>query len=151
MVDSQVLHQEFDASVEGGLGELNGTNIVLGDCERYRASMYDIAESAAGWHDAVAARSQLSIDHAVLVDDARQVHLGNHFDDARAADARDAEAARDLGEARVIRPEVRADDLESGLQGGGIDSDPLDGTGRRALTATDLSAFESGAGRAGAG
>src|ERR1700730_8289809 len=139
-----MLHQQFDAGVQGSFGKLNGTHIVLGHRERYRASMHDIAESTAGLHDAVAARGELSIDYPVLVDDARQVHLGNDFDDSRAADAR--YAAGGGGEPGLIGPQVRADHLESGLQRSWIDPHALDRTGRGTLSATYLSAFESGSG-----
>ena len=68
--------------------------------------MQDIGESAAVRHDAVAARRQFAVDHAVLIDDAGQIHLGDHLDDARAADAGDAELGRRLREARLVRPEI---------------------------------------------
>ena len=101
VIGSHVLHQEFDAGIQGGLRELDGPHVVLGDLQGHRALMNDIAESPAGWHDAVAARGQLSIHDAILVDDAAQIHLGNHFDDSRAADAGDPDRGDGLRRSRA--------------------------------------------------
>ena len=56
-----------------------------------------------------------------------------------------------LGEARLVRPEVGADDLEARLEGRGVDAHPLDGAGRGPLAAGDLRALEGRAGRRGGG
>ena len=92
-----------------------------------------------------------AVDDAVLPDDAGEVHLRDHFDDARAADAGDAGRGGGLGEARLVRPQVAADDLEARLQRLRIDAHALDGARRRALAAADLRALEGRTGRARAG
>ena len=79
----------------------------------------DVAECAPVGDDAVAARGQLTVDDAVLIDDAGEVHLRDHFDDSRTADAGDAGGRRRLGKSRFVGPQIRADDLEARFEGCG--------------------------------
>ena len=58
---------------------------------RRAGSMQHVGEGSAVLDDARGARRQASVEHAVLIDDAGQVHLGDDLDDARAADAGDAD------------------------------------------------------------
>ena len=84
-----------------------------------------------------------------MQDDAGQVHFGKHFNDAGAANTRHTSSCRCLCKARIIRPQVTADDLETGLQGLRIDTHALNSSGSSTLPATDLGAFKSGPCRAG--
>ena len=118
---------------------------------RHVAAMQHIRERAVVGDDAIAARRDAPVDDAVLVDDAGEVHLRDDFDDAGAADARDAGLRRRVGESRVVRPEVAADHLVARLERHGIDAHALDRARRGALAAADLRAFERGPGRTRAG
>ncbi len=106
---------------------------------------------AAGLADARAARGERAVDDAVLRNDAGEVHLRHDLDDGRAADAGDAEPLGVGVEARLVRPQIRPDDLEARLERGGVDADALDGAGRGALAGRDLRALEGGACRRGGG
>ena len=110
--------------------------------------LQDVGESAAVGDDAVVAFGQPSVDDAVLVDDAGQVHLGDDFDDPRTANTRDAGPCRRGGECRVVGPQVAADHLVAWLERRGIDPHALDRARRGTLSAADLRAFERRAGRA---
>ena len=53
-----------------------------------------------------------------------------------------------LGEARLVRPEIAADDPEARLERLAVDAHALDGAWRGALAGADLGALEGGAGGA---
>ena len=57
------------------------------------------------------------------------------LDDARAADAGDVELGSDVGEARLVGPQIAADHLEPRLERVAVDPHPLDRPGGRALAA----------------
>ena len=99
-VDAEVVHQQRDARVQRRLRELDRAHVVLRDLHRHVAAVQHVGEGPAVGDDAVAARGERAVDHAVLRDDAREVHLGDDLDDAGAADAGDAGARRRRGEAR---------------------------------------------------
>ena len=80
-----------------------------------------------------------------------QEHLRDRLDDARAADAGDAEIRRRLREAGLVGPVIAADHLEARLEVQAVDAHAFDRARRRALAAGDLSALEGRAGRRGAG
>src|SRR6185437_13320159 len=145
------VHEQSDAGVKSGLGELDGAYVVLSDRQCLRALIDDIAKRAALRHDARTACGELSIDHTVLTDDAREEHLGNHFDDARAADPRDAGGLHGFLEPRLVGPQVGADDLEARLERRRVDPYALDRARRGALATADLCTLERRAGRARAG
>ena len=147
-LDAQFLHQQAHTRIQRRLRELDRTHIGLGDGERHRSPVEHIGESAVSGFDAITSRGEAAVDHTILVDDAGEVHLGDHLDDARPADARDTGRLRGLCKARVVRPEVAADDLEARLERHRIDAHALDGPGRRALAAADLRALKSRTGRA---
>src|SRR6478752_6098909 len=89
-VDLQLVHQQPDARVERGLGELDGSDIVLGDHDARAAGdplVQDVPRGAAVGDDARRARGERSVDHAVLGDDAGQEQLRDDLDDPRTADA----------------------------------------------------------------
>src|SRR3546814_8332048 len=113
--------------------------------------MQQVGESAPVGLHARAARRRGAVDGAVLGEDAGEVHLRQHLDDAGAADAGDAELPGLLREAFLVRPEIAADYFEARLQGLGVDAHALDGAGRGALAAGDLRTLEVRAGRRGAG
>ena len=60
-------------------------------------------------------------------------------------------AAVACGEARIVGPQIGADDFEARLEGLAVDAHAFDRSGRRALAAADLRALECGTRRAGAG
>src|SRR6185437_575924 len=139
---SESVHEQSDAGVKSGLGELDGAYVVLSDRQCLRALIDDIAKRAALRHDARTACGELSIDHTVLTDDAREEHLGNHFDDARAADPRDAGGLHGFLEPRLVGPQVGADDLEARLERRRVDPYALDRARRGALATADLCTLE---------
>src|SRR5882724_5236821 len=113
--------------------------------------MQQISEGAAILDDARRAHGQSAVEDAVLIDDAGEIHFRDDLDDAGSAHARDAGGRRRLVESRLVGPKVGAYHLESRLEGHAVDAHALDGSRRRALAATDLGAFERGAGGAGTG
>src|SRR3546814_8929097 len=74
--------------------------------------MQQVGESAPVGLHARAARRRCAVDGAVLGEDAGEVHLRQHLDDAGAADAGDAELPGLLREAFLVRPEIAADYFE---------------------------------------
>src|SRR5262249_44316448 len=122
--------------------ELNRPDIVLCYLQCNRALMHDVAEGPAGWHDPVAAGGELAVDDAFLVDDAAEIHLGDGFDDSRAADAGHARFGHGSSETRLMGPQVRADDLESRVQCLRFDAYAFDRSGSGTLTGTDLRSLE---------
>ena len=143
-VDPEPIHQQPHSGVERRLGELDGPDIVLRHPHFYVAPVQHVGERASVLDDPVAALRPLGADHAVLVDDPGEIHLGHDLDDARAADPRDL----GRGELGCVRPCVVPDDAEARLQGGRIDPDPLDGARCGPLAAAYLGAFERRAGGA---
>src|SRR5690606_11361218 len=98
------------------------------------AVMKQVGVGAAGGDDAVAARGERTIDDAILGQDAGEIHLGDGLDDARAADAGNAEPSRVGGEAVLVGPVLAADDAEARLERVRIDAYALDGARRGALS-----------------
>ena len=150
----EVIHQQPDARVERGLGQLDRPDVVLGHGDArpaVDALAEDVAEGPSIGDHARRARHERPVDDAVLGDDAREEELGDHLDDARAADAGHAQLVGRGREARFVRPQVRADDLEPRLERRGVDADALDRARRGALAAADLGALEGRPGRAGGG
>src|SRR5207245_1543911 len=86
-----------------------------------------------------------------LVDDAAQIHFRDDFDDARTADAGNTSPGDGCVEPWLVGPQVRADDLESGLQRDRIDTHAFDGARSCALTTADLRSLERRPCRARAG
>ena len=153
LVDRELVHQQPDARVERGLGQLDGPDVVLGDGDaragpRPVALVEDVAEGPTVGDDPRRACRQAAVDDAVLGDDAGQEHLGDDLDDARAADAGDAGLGDAGREGRLVRPGVHADDPEARLERLAVDPDALDGARRGALAAGDLGALEGRTGRA---
>ena len=90
----KLVHQQPRAGVERGLGELDGAHVALGDedARPSRAVVQQVGVGAALGDAAVAAGLLGGADQAGGVDDAGEPHLGDHLDDAGAADAGDAAA-----------------------------------------------------------
>ncbi len=101
--------------------------------------------------DSRAAFGKLPVDHAILANDACEIHLGDRFDDSRATYAGNTERLHRLCETRIIRPEIRADHAETDVERLAVDAHAFDGTSGSALAAADLGALEGRAGRARAG
>ena len=76
------------------------------------------------------------------------MELAHRLDDARPADAGDADGLDGFLEARLVRPQLAADDLDARHQGVAVDPHPLDGARRRALPVRDLRPLERGSGGA---
>ena len=89
-LDAQVVHEQPDAGIEGGLGELDGADVVLGHQDARRAVVQQVAEGPPIGDDARRAGGLPAVDDAVGRDHAGEVELGDDLDDARAADAGDA-------------------------------------------------------------
>ena len=119
---------------------------------RGAAVAQQIGEGAAVRQDARRFRGERAVDDAVLGDDAGQIHLGDHLDDARAADAGDAERLRPPRRSRARRTTCSTPmTLKRGSSVSGIDAHALDGAGGGALAAGDLGAFEGRPGGRGGG
>ena len=150
-VDPQLVHQEAHAGVQGGLGQLDGPHVGLGDGDAWCARdafVQDVAEGPAVGHDAWRACGRCAIDDPVLGDDAREVELRHDLDDPRPADPGDPGLGDPGLECRLVRPGVDADDPDARLQRLAIDPDAFDRTRRGALAAGDLGTLEGGAGGA---
>ena len=93
-------------------------------------------------NQAFACFGERAVNDAILADHAAQIHFGDGFDDARTAYARYAEGLDGLFKSGVVRPELGTDDAESHLERFGVDANPFDGAGRRALPAADLRPLE---------
>ena len=75
-LDAQLVHEQAHTRIQGGLAELDGANVVLGDRDAraaVRAVAQDVAEGAAVGHDPGGTRGERPIDDAVLGDDAREI------------------------------------------------------------------------------
>ena len=96
-LDAEPLHEQPDARRECRLGELDRAYVVLRDAECLRAlcSTYEYVRPR---RRSRAARGERAVDDTVAADDAGEVELGDHFDDARAADAGDAGGGGRRGE-----------------------------------------------------
>jgi hypothetical protein len=105
----EALHQQRDTGIQGGLGELDRAHVGLRDLQLHRAPVQDIGEGPAALDHAIRARREAPVDHAVLVDDARKIHLRDDFDDSRAAHAGDAGRGRRRFESGLVGPQVAAD------------------------------------------
>ena len=93
-LDAEVVHQQPDAGVQRGLRELDRADVVLGDGDARAAVdalVEDVAERPAVGDHARRPSRERAVDDAVLGDDAGEEQLGDDLDDARAADAGDAE------------------------------------------------------------
>ena len=141
----ELVHEQAGAGVEGGLGELDGAHVALGDED---VVVQAVGVGAALRDHAVGAGLLGGADEAGGVDEAGGAHLGDRLDDAGAADAGDAGVRREAG---VVGPGVDADDAVAGLLRHRVDLDALDGAGGGALAGGDLRALEGGAGGGGAG
>ena len=106
------------------------------------AAMQHIGPGAPVLDDPVGACSQCTVDHTIFRRNARQIHLRNDLDDARAADAGDTDILGRILETRLIGPLVDADHLEAGFERGRIDPHPLDGTRCGSLARRDFSALK---------
>ena len=110
-VASELVHQQPHPGVQGGLGQLDRADVVLGDDDARTAVgrlVQDVAERPAVGDDPRRPRRDRAVDDAVGGDDAGEVQLGDDLDDPRAADAGDAGAGRleRVGEVRA-RPTRR--------------------------------------------
>ena len=87
---------------------------------------------------AISAAAEVTINNTVHSDDACQIHLGHHFDNARATDAGNPMVLYSLGKAILIGPQVRANNFKARLQGLRVDANTLNGTCGCTLAATYL-------------
>ncbi len=110
--------QQARAGIERRLRQLDGADVVLRDLQlrlRRRRSRWKKVRPSA-WTRGLFAAMPPSITPS-CVEDAGQEHFRQRLDDARAADAGDAERPSVcLGEVRMVRPEIGADHLEARLQ-----------------------------------
>ena len=148
--DAEPLHEQPDAGEQRCLGQLDRAHVILVDAERLGAFVQHVGPGAPSGHDTRAARGHRAVDDAVLRDDTGEVQFGEHLDDARAADTGDAGGRGSGSETGIVRPQVRADDLEARLQRFTVDAHAFDGARCRTLAATDLRTFKGGARGAGA-
>ena len=138
-VAPELVHEQPDAGVQGGLGELDRPDVVLGDDDPRPAVgrlVEDVAERPAVGDDPRRPRRERAVDDAVGGDDAGEVQLGDDLDDPGAADAGDAGA----GGRRPRRRSSGSSDQAStpmtrnrGSSVVAVDAHALDGAGRGAL------------------
>ena len=94
----EVVHQQPDAGVERGLGELDRADVVLGDRDPRPAVgrlVQDVGERPAVGDDPRRPRGERAVDDAVGGDDAGEEQLGDDLDDPGAADAGDRRSSAD--------------------------------------------------------
>src|SRR5262249_58182555 len=108
-------------------GEVDGADVVLGDPQRRLAVAQQVGEGAAVGLDARRTRGHGAVDDAVLVDDAREIHLRQRLDDAGAAYASDADLLGRFGETRLVRPFLACDDADTRFERLAIHSHALHG------------------------
>src|ERR1700723_2749976 len=82
-LNAEPVHEQRDAGVQRRLRQLNRAHIVLRDLHLDRIgsrdrSMQNISERASVLDDSRRARGQAPVEHSVLVDDAGEIHLGDH-------------------------------------------------------------------------
>ena len=75
----QLVHQESEPGIERGLGQLDGTNIILGDRHGLRDT---IAEGPAILLNPGGNSGFPAINLTILGDDAGQIHLGDDLNNA---------------------------------------------------------------------
>ena len=141
--------------VKRRLGQLDGADVALRHRDqratRCRAVVQHVGMGAAFGDAARGAGLIGAADQAALIDKARHPHLGHGFDDARAADAGDAGFIGGGGKARIVGPQIGADDAEARFLGDGVNLDPLNRAGGGTLARGNLRAFKRRAGGRGTG
>ena len=83
-VDAELIHQQADPGIQRGLGELDGTDVVLGDDHARPARdpiVQDVARRPAIGDDPRGARRERPVHHAVLGDHAGEEQFGDDLDD----------------------------------------------------------------------
>ncbi len=125
-LDALLFHQQLYAGIKGGLGELNGTDIVLSNGNARLAVMQEIGEGASISDDARTPLGHRAINDAVLGDDAGKIHLRDYLDDRRATDPGDPSRLGGVLEVVLVGPFVDADDTELRLEGLRVDAHALD-------------------------
>ena len=150
-VDPHSLHEQPHAGIQSRLAQLNGTHIVLHNFQSWCAAACPVEFIGEGTPISLyprVAHGKFAADRTVLTDDAGQVHLCEHLDDARTANPGHARHRHRVRKAGCIRPELTANHLEAGLQGVRVNAYPLNGARRGPLPATDLRPLKSRPGRA---
>ena len=148
LLQLHLVHQQSEAGMQSRLGKLDGAHVILRDDDILG---HAIGECAAVFLDPRGAGGNRAVDDPVGRQDAGQIHLGQHLDDAGPADAGDAGGFYRLVKAVFIRPLLDTDDAETGLQRVLVDADALDGTRRGALAGRNLRALECRTCRRGGG
>lgn len=154
-VDAELVHQKTRTGIECRLRHLDGADVGVGDCDGWASVGGAIPQEVgvgAPVGDTTGGAGLFSrSDQTRRIQNARDAHFGDDFDDARTANASDAGGGDRLRESVFIRPDLRPDDAEARFLGLGVDLDLFDGTGGGALAGGNLCTLKgwTGWGRAG--
>ncbi len=90
--DFQFIHQQLHARIKRGFGHLDGAHVILRDADQrfvglIRRLTNDIVEGALPRFNAGADGRHAAVNQSILIDDARQIHFSNGFNNAAAANA----------------------------------------------------------------
>ena len=117
-LDPGVIHQQPDAGIERGLGELDRPDVVLGDDDAAGSTepswrTYENVRPSGTIRGVRAAEPSMTPSRVMTP---ARIELGDHLDDAAAADAGDAGGAVASGEPGLVGPWLDADDPEPRLE-----------------------------------
>ncbi|MNI70301.1 hypothetical protein D3C73_1261070 [compost metagenome] len=133
MSGALLVHQKFYAGIKRRLGKLDRPNVILRHCDPRRPVMQQVGKGAAVFENTLAARGEPAIDNAILRDDPRKIHFGDHLDDAGTADSGHADLCCRFSKPRLVRPRFDADHAETRFKRDRVDPHTFDRTRRCAL------------------
>ena len=121
-VDIKLVHEQAETGIERRLGQLDCPHIVLGDGYRIGNT---VAEGPAIGLYARRQRRFFAINLTIFGDDPGEIHLSQHFDNSRPANAGNACIFNSFIKALFIRPDIGADHTIARLQRFRVDLDTL--------------------------
>ena len=122
LLQPHLVHQQTEPGMQRRLCQLDSTDIILRDHNIVRNT---VGECAAILLDPRRACHHRTIDHPVGRQNAGDIHLGQHLDNAGPANAGDASGLHRRIKAILIRPFLDADHPKARLQRILVDTDPF--------------------------
>ncbi len=104
--------------------------------------MKHIRKGSAIGHDPAGLRGQGPVDYAIGINNAREIHLREYFNNSGSANAGNTCLVYGCCESRLIGPRVRTDHLKPRFKGRRIDPHTFDCAGGCALSTAYLGSFE---------